>query len=124
MKKILIIEDEILLADAYKFLFQHEGYTVATAGDGIEGLAQAKKVNPDLIILDMMMPRLDGLGFLRRYDMSKHPKVKILLLSNMQSNEYEAEAFKLGVSRYEIKASLAPPELVQIVAETLKTQHD
>ncbi len=67
----------------------------------------------------MMMPNLDGLGFLRRYDTLKHPKVKIILLSNMQSHEHEDAAYRLGVTRYEIKASLSPPQLLEIVSQTL-----
>lgn len=120
MAKILIIEDEAGLADAYTFLFRHQGHTVACAHNGEDGLVKVKRVNPDLIVLDMMMPKLDGLGFLRGYKAEKHPKVKIILLSNMQSREYETEAFALGVSRYEIKALLSPPQLVAIVNELLR----
>lgn len=119
MAHILIIEDEPLLAEAYAFLFRHSGHKVVCAGDGEEGLVKSAKSEPDLIVLDMMMPKLDGLGFLRQYEAKKHPKVKIILLSNMQSLEYETQAYTLGVMDYKIKASISPPELSEIVNKLL-----
>jgi DNA-binding response OmpR family regulator len=118
MAKILIVEDEIQLADAYAFLLRHQGHKVTVAHDGEEGLQKVKKAAPDLILLDMMMPKLDGLGFLHQFDAKKHPEV--ILLSNMQSRDYEAKAYDLGVSRYEIKASLSPPQLLKVVDDTLQ----
>lgn len=117
--RILIIEDEAQLAEVYKFLFEYRGYTVETAGDGEEGLGKVVAFKPHLIILDMMMPKLDGLGFLRRYKGRKPANVKIIMLSNMQSREYESEAFALGATRYEIKASLAPDQLLAVVDDVL-----
>lgn len=119
MAKILVIEDEIALSEAYSFLLEHKGHSVTVAYNGEEGLAKVKKAAPDLIILDMMMPKLDGLGFLRRYEANKHPTVKILILSNMASREYEEEAIALGANRYEIKALLDPPGLLNVVKELL-----
>lgn len=121
MTKILIIEDEVYLAEAYEFLLQHEGHTVTTANDGKEGLEKVKKAKPDLILLDVMMPNLDGIGFLRRYQPKKHPDVKIILLSNMQSRDYESEALELGASRYELKASLSPPQLLEVIDQVLSS---
>ncbi len=119
MANILIVEDEIQLAEAYMFILRYKGHTVVHAKDGQEGLDKVAKANPDIILLDMMMPKLDGIGFLRKYDSKKHPQVKIILLSNMQSKDYETEAMSLGASRYEIKASLSPPQLIEIVEEAL-----
>lgn len=119
MAKILLIEDEIALSEAYTFLLKHKGHNVSVAYNGEEGLLEVKKSAPDLIILDMMMPILNGIGFLRRYEPNKRPNVKILFLSNMVSPEYEAEAIALGVNRYEIKASLTPDGLLDVVQELL-----
>lgn len=119
MATVLIIEDEIPLQEAYKYLFRHQGYKVETASDGEEGLEKALKVQPDLIILDMMMPNLNGLGFLQKYDTKKHSNVKIILLSNMQSPQYESEAHGLGIYRYEIKSSLSPSDLLNIAKQAL-----
>ncbi len=122
MAKVLIIEDELSLAIAYSFLLRHEGHKVVVAHDGEEGLTKAAKAAADLIIVDMMMPRLDGLGFLRQYMPLKKPGVKILILSNMASRTYEKEAIELGANRYEIKAQLSPPQLLKIVNELLNTK--
>lgn len=119
MAQILIIEDEIQLAEAYSFLLQHKGHSVEWASDGEKGLQQAATVQPDLILLDMMMPNLDGLGFLERYKELKPKHVKIIIMSNMQSREHQDRALELGAYRYEIKAALAPQQLMQIVDEAL-----
>lgn len=124
MKKILLIEDEVLLAEVYTVFFEIQGYTVVWASDGEEGLLKAAESDPDIILVDMMMPILDGLGFLQRYQANKPAKVKIILLSNMQSPEYEARAFALGVERYEVKSSLAPQQLLAIVEEVLADSKD
>lgn len=119
MAKILIVEDEVLLADAYKFLLQTKGHKVTCAKDGEDGLLKLGKATPDLILLDMMMPKLDGLGLLRAYDVKKHPSLKVIVMSNMQSPEYVDEAMALGAARYEIKSSLSPPQLIEIVDQVL-----
>ncbi len=119
MAKILIIEDEIALLEAYSFILKHQGHTVSAAHNGEEGLVKVKKVLPDLIVVDMMMPKLDGLGFLQRYGAAKHPEVKILMLSNMSSPEYVAKAMGLGANRYEIKATLTPQALLKVIDELL-----
>lgn len=119
MARILIIEDEIPLAEAYSFLLKHKGHQVTVAHDGEEALAKVAKADPALIIVDMMMPRLDGLGFLKRYEAPEHPGVRILVLSNMTSREYEAKAYALGANRYELKAALSPPGLLKLVDELL-----
>jgi two-component system, chemotaxis family, chemotaxis protein CheY len=119
MATILLLEDEVLLAEVYTFLFEQGGHTVVHAPDGEAGLAKVAEANPDLVIADMMMPKLDGLGFLRQYQTTRPPHVKIILLSNMESREYQAKAYALGVDRYEIKASLAPNQLLALIDEVL-----
>jgi DNA-binding response OmpR family regulator len=119
MARILVVEDEIALAEAYTFLFRHQGHKVTVAYDGEEALQKVSKAKFDLLIVDMMMPHLDGLGFLRRYKGQTNPTPKILILSNLTSRDYEEEAFKLGASRYEIKAGLSPPSLLKVVDDLL-----
>jgi two-component system, chemotaxis family, chemotaxis protein CheY len=119
MANILLIEDDIQLAEVYTFLFEYKGHTVVGAGDGEEGLVKVADAAFDLIIVDMMMPKLDGLGFLERYNDKRPANARIILLSNMESREYETKARALGVNRYEIKASLAPEQLLAVVDEVL-----
>jgi DNA-binding response OmpR family regulator len=109
MANILLIEDDIQLAEVYTFLFEYKGHTVVGAGDGEVGLG----------IVDIMSPNLDGLGFLERYNDKRPANARIILLSNMESREYETKARALGVNRYEIKASLAPEQLLAVVDEVL-----
>jgi two-component system chemotaxis response regulator CheY len=117
--KILIVEDEAQLAEAYAFLLRHAGHKVAVAQDGQDGLVKVAKAKPDLIVLDMMMPHLNGIGFLERYKDQRPKGVKIILLSNMQSPEYQAQAYALGVDYYAIKASLSPDQLLSLIKEAL-----
>lgn len=119
MTTILLVEDEQLLAQAYTFLLQSQGYKVVCAVNGQDGLDKLPKTKPDLILLDMMMPVLDGLGFLRKYKASQYHNTRVILLSNMQSPEYVNQAMALGAYRYELKSSLAPTELLKLVKQSL-----
>lgn len=120
MATILLVEDEQLLAHAYAFLLQSQGHKVICAVNGQDGLDKLPRAKPDLILLDMMMPVLDGLGFLRKYKASKYPNIRVILLSNMQSPEYVDQAMALGAYRYELKSLLAPKELLKLVKQTLR----
>lgn len=116
MAKILIIEDDLRFEGTYNFLFEKEGHQVVRAHDGEEGLALAESENPDIILLDMMMPKLNGLEFLQRYDVKgRHPGVKVVVFSNMQNDEYIHQAMELGATKYEIKATYTPKQLAALV---------
>lgn len=120
MARILIVEDNDILNKAYEYILIHDGHIVATAYDGNEGLAQAKAFNPELIILDMLMPHLDGIGFLKAYDVThRHPTVKVILLTNVSEESLIEQAFKLGASECFLKAQLAPDQLVAMVDRQL-----
>lgn len=122
LKKILIVEDDLRLKLTYDTIFSQEGFTVLRAQDGEEGLTIAEAEEPDIILLDMMMPKMDGLEFLRRFDVKhKHPKTKIIVFSNMMQPETTSQAYELGASRYEIKAVFSPKQLADLVKETLES---
>ena len=118
-KKILIVEDEEELNEAYAFVLDAEGYEVTTAFNGEEGLEAAELTKPDLILLDLRMPVMDGLGFLREYK-KLNQKSKIIIFSNYDLQQEIDEAFKLGAGNYVLKAMTAPKELVQMVKKTLE----
>jgi DNA-binding response OmpR family regulator len=121
MKKILIVEDERALNDAYKMILEKEGYEVLNAYDGSEALTIVKDIEPDLILLDLRMPQVNGLDFLKKYDpKNKHPKVKIIIFSNLDMQKEIDEGYKLGADRYMLKAWASPKELARLVAATLK----
>jgi DNA-binding response OmpR family regulator len=123
MPKILFIEDDVHLTDTYNFLFTQEGYEVVWAQNGEEGLRKANEENPDVIVLDMMMPTMSGLDFLKLYDpKNKHPNVKVIAFSNMQTDVFMHEAIKLGAMKYEIKSTFSPRKLVALIMDLFGDQ--
>lgn len=120
MAKILIVEDDPFLRNAYQNVLSKEGFEVLLASDGEEGLTMAESGDPDLIILDMLMPVMDGLEFLKRFDVKrKHPNTKIIVFSNMSIQEKINQALELGAINYKTKAFFSPKEMVSLIRETL-----
>lgn len=119
-KSILIVEDEPELADAYLSLLSQVGYDVAVAHNGKEALDKAESHQPELILLDLRMPVMDGVEFLEKYDLkNKHPNVKVIVFSNYDMQDEIDDAYRLGADRYVLKAWASPKELLQIVKNTL-----
>jgi CheY-like chemotaxis protein len=125
MKKqpsILIIEDDVALNQAYETILRTAGYTVRTAFDGEEALRLASHEEPDIIFLDLRMPTLDGIGFLKAYQpIANHKNVKIIVFSNYDLQQEIDEAYDLGAERYVLKAWASPKELIKIVEDTVST---
>lgn len=119
MAHILIIEDNKSLNNVYKFILEKQGHKVGTAFNGLEGLRAVKKISPDLILLDILMPQMDGLTFLKKFNLSKHPKTKVLIMSNLDEDKETKEAVKMGASHYIQKATTSPAELVTHVNSIL-----
>ena len=122
MPSILIVEDDTLLRNAYETVLKAEGYKTQAAADGLEGLEMAGEMSPAVILLDMMMPNLDGLEFLRAYDAkNSHPHTKIVVFSNMSVPSDVKSALELGAAKYLTKSSFTPKEIVSIIKEVLKS---
>lgn len=118
--KILVVEDDAALNDAYKTILSGAGYDTRTAFNGEEALKLAADVEPDIIFLDLRMPVLDGIGFLRQYQpKEQHPQVKIIVFSNYDMQQEVDEAYELGAERYVLKAWASPSELIKIVKDTI-----
>jgi DNA-binding NarL/FixJ family response regulator len=120
IKKILIAEDEEILRAAYKQILTQEGFKVFEAANGKEALKCLKKDKPDLILLDILMPEMDGLDFLKEASIVKeYPKTKVIAFSNL-SDQHKLEAMiKLGVSKNILKSSLSPRQLADSVRQLL-----
>jgi len=120
-KKILIIEDEKILAEMYRDKFTQAGLKVYLAFDSKEGLALAKKEKPDLIILDILLPKENGIVFLTwlRKD-SEISSIPVVAFSNYDDPATKRQAAKLGVKDYLIKTSYTPQEIVEKIREYLK----
>ena len=120
MAKVLIVEDDKDLNNAYSIILKSEGYEVVEAFDGKEALIKIKNFEPDLILLDLLMPIMGGLEFLQHFDLaSKHPDVKVLIFTNMENSPEVNEAYKLGAHRCIIKSWTAPHNLAHVVKDTL-----
>jgi len=118
--KILVVEDEKDLNEAYQTILKSVGYTVGAASNGQEALDYLQQDgDPDLILLDLRMPVVDGIGFLEKYESPKHPNTSIILFSNYEAQKEVDEAFKLGAERYILKSLASPKELLRIVESTL-----
>lgn len=112
MRKILIVEDEDLLRESYRIIISTEPYDVDIAKNGQEALDKCAEKTYDLILLDLMMPVMDGIGFLERFD---NPSTKVIILSNLSSGDVLDQALKLGAESNVVKASLSPRELLSKV---------
>lgn len=119
-ESVLIVEDEFALNEAYQMILRQAGYDVHVAFDGQEALKVTKTIEPDLILLDLRMPHMDGVEFLRNYELSKHGKVKVIIFSNYDMQKEIDEAYQLGAHRYILKTWASPKELLQVVESTLK----
>ena len=120
MPKIAIIEDDQAISQMYRFKFEAEGYTVETAGNGKLGLELAEKMQPDIILLDLMMPEMNGdemLEKLRAADWGKG--IKVIILTNMGEQEIPATVKDLGVSGVILKANMTPRQVAELVQKQL-----
>lgn len=125
MAKVLIIEDDERINQAYKFILTKEGHEVLVAFNGKEGLKKALAENPQIILLDLLMPIMGGLDFLRQYDiMGKHPKVKVVIMSNLDQEVEVDTALKLGAYKYILKARAAPRQLANLVNHLINKNLD
>lgn len=121
MADILIVEDETVLNDAYGIILRQQKHTVRQVFDGQAALEAVAQKAPDLILLDLRMPKMDGVEFLSNLKPTKnYPKLKIIVFSNYDVQEDIDQAFKLGATRYMLKAWASPKELVRVVNDTLK----
>jgi CheY-like chemotaxis protein len=118
--KILIIEDELVLQDAYRHILMHMGYEVAVASNGIEGIEKLDTFKPHLILLDVLMPRLDGVGFLQQSDLrQKHPHIKVIACTNLSDQMTADQMLAYGANRQVLKSGLSPSQLAALVKELL-----
>ncbi len=120
MTRVLIVEDYPSLQMQYKIVLESEGYEVWVAKDGEEALRLAMAHEPDLILLDLLLPKEGGLEFLRAYDTQKHSHVRVVVFSNMASPELYEEAQKLGATQYLIKANYTPQEVIGVLRAALQ----
>ncbi len=120
MKKVLVIEDELNLCKSIEEILSAEGYTVVTASDGEEGLRLAVSETPDLVLLDLILPKKDGFSVLKELrENEATSKIPVIVLSNLGEMEDVGRVLELGANRYLVKTDYKLTEVVEKVKETL-----
>ncbi|HVA11588.1 MAG TPA: response regulator, partial [Candidatus Dormibacteraeota bacterium] len=94
-----------------------QGHKVRSAQNGIDGLKKLKEEKPDIVLLDIFMPLMDGREFLRNFNAAEYPLTKIFVLSNVSNKETEQEVLANGAKLFLLKAELSPLDLVRVVEE-------
>ena len=120
MAKIAIIEDDQAISQMYRFKFEAEGYTVQTAENGKLGLELAKTMKPDIILLDLMMPEMNGDEMLAKLRATTSGKsIKVVILTNMGEQEIPEAVKKLNVAAVILKADMTPRQVAELVKQQL-----
>jgi len=115
MKKVLLVEDDPFLIDIYTTKLKQEGFDLISAKDGEEALQKVEKEKPELVILDIVLPNIDGWQVLKKIK----GKAKILVLSNLSQKEEVEKGLKLGADKYLIKSDFTPSQVIKELKEIL-----
>lgn len=121
MTKIAIIEDDQPISQMYRMKFEANGFEVQLASDGKHGVAMVESFKPDIILLDIQMPEMNGdeaLAQIRAHDWGKD--IPVIILTNLGEEESPKSLTALNVESYIVKADLTPSQVVARVKETLK----
>ncbi len=120
MVKLLIIEDDPLISRMYNRLFTLEGYQVEIANNGQEGFVKAKTISPSLILLDVMMPTMNGLQTLEALKSDPQTKmIPVIMLSNLTGEQDAEDALNKGAVKYIIKSAYEPEDIAKMIKEFL-----
>lgn len=120
MTKLLIVEDDALIRRMYQQIFKFLDYDVDVADNGEEGLEKARSGTYTLILLDIMMPKLNGLTMLRRLkDSSKGSKTPVVVLTNLMGAAYAEAALAAGAVKFICKSGYSPKDIADMVGEVL-----
>lgn len=122
--KILLAEDDIQLIDMYRRKFEMEGFDVQFAEDGEKALEILDNWKPDIALLDIMMPKVNGLDVLKHIkEKEGYDDVLTIMLTNLGNEATAEEIYKLGATEYIVKADMTPLEVSEKVKELIKFYH-
>lgn len=120
MPKVLLVEDDNNLREIFQMRLQAEGYATVVAADGEEGLAMAMKEKPDLVIADVMMPKLSGFEMIENLRAAPETKdMKVIMMTALGQAEDQARGEKLGVLKYLVKSQVTLEDFARVVKEAL-----
>jgi len=124
-KTLLLVEDDTFLAGMYKTKFEMEGFVVLTAEDGLKGFQLAKEGKPDIILLDILLPKMDGFEVLEKIRGSKDTKdIPVIMLTNLGQKEDVKKGLDRGANGYLIKAHFMPSEVVEKIKKVLSGEKE
>lgn len=119
--KVLLVEDEAMIVDMYKLRLEEEGYEVLTTDKGSEALEMAKEQKPDIVLLDIMLPEIDGFTILQGLkDQSATKKIPVLMLTNLGQESDQLKGQQLGAEGYFVKSQHTPAEVLNEVKRLIK----
>lgn len=119
--KILLVEDDLTLIDMYKMKFIDEGYDVFVSSNGVDAFELAKKELPDIVLLDIILPGMDGFAILETLKKeAKTKQIPVILLSNLGQDSDIEKGKKLGARDYLVKANFTPTQIAEKVKNILK----
>lgn len=120
MTKILITEDDPLMSRMYQRIFGFEGYEVVMASDGQDGLDKIRETNPTLVLLDVMMPKMNGFEVLEKLKSDPATKnIPVVMLTNLSSEQDAENALLKGAVKYIVKSEHDPKQVADIVKEII-----
>ena len=123
MARILLIDDDTILLKLYSTKLTADKHQVATATNGEEGLIQVKKFQPNIIILDLLMPKLNGFAFLEMLNQDPVTKaIPLIVFSSVANQEQINRLTQLGIDTYLNKTDTTPTQLVNIINQKLSSQ--
>lgn len=120
MSKIMIVEDDTSLREIYSIRLTAEGYTVVVAGDGEEALAVAVREKPDLILSDVMMPKISGFDMLDILRATPEMQgIKVIMMTALSSEDQRQRGERLGANKYLVKSQVGIEDVVNAIHEVL-----
>jgi len=121
MRKILVVEDEPVLRETYELILSTQPFTVHTAENGEVALEKCSQNEYDMILLDLMMPIVNGVDFLKRFMPDAPDQTRVIIMSNLSAGAELDAAMQLGAIQSVLKASLGPKDLISLVRYDLGT---
>lgn len=120
MSKIMVVEDDVNLREIYSIRIAAEGYEISSAGDGEEALAVAVREKPDLILADVMMPKISGFDMLDILRTTPETaKIKVIMMTALSGEDQRARGERLGAERYLVKSQVGIEDVVNVIHEVL-----